>query len=372
MQFVAFDLERWQSQWEHRVRFNLSESGVDPLTVRQLLNIAGVNAEELEAIPLGYSQSDGSDSLRETIAALYEGATQENVMVTVGSSEANFISCWTVIEPGDRVVTVSPLYRQTWGLAQNLGATVVSLNLRPELDWQPDPTDIERVITPDTKLIIVINPNNPTGRILTEESRSKILDCARGSGAWLLADEVYQGAELGGNTTPSFWGTYERVIVVNGLSKAYGLPGLRIGWIVAPAEFKQAVYKRHDYTVICPTAVSDYLTLLALRSRDDILSRTRAILRRNYPVLDEWLQGFDGAIERWKPDCGAISFVRYRQGIDALDLVERIRQEQSILLVPGDHFGLSGCLRFGFGNATAELRSALSELEAPLKKLLLD
>lgn len=362
MTFFTFELERWQSTWENRVRVNLSESGVHPLSIAELLALGGGSADDLLALRMVYSQSDGTDELRAAIAALYPGATGDQITVTVGSSEANFISCWTLIEPGDRVVVVTPTYMQTLGLARNFGATVVELPLDPAHGWELSPEAIRRRIVPGTKLVVVTNPNNPTGQLLSEEARRALVEAAEASGAWLLADEVYQGAERNGVTTPSLWGSYDRLLVVNGLSKAYGLPGLRIGWIVGPPDFKDRVVRRHDYTVIGPPRASDYLARLALRARDAILARTRGILNANWPLLEAWLDGFGDLFDWTAPRCGAICLVRYRPELSALDLVERIRREQSILLVPGEHFGLKQHLRLGYGNEQRELREALAGL----------
>ena len=369
MSFVQFDLERWQSTWENRVRINLSESGVHPLTIRELLELSGSTWEELAGQRLGYDQSDGTPELRDTIAGMYPGATADHVTTTVGSSEANFIVCWTLVEPGDHVAILTPTYMQTHGLVQNLGASVSEFQLQGNRGWEPDPDDIERAIAPGTKLVVVTNPNNPTGHVLSQEARDRIIDRVAAVGAWLLADEVYQGAELDGNTTPSFWGSYERVIVANGLSKAYGLPGLRIGWAVSPVALKAELFKRHDYTVIGPSPVSDYLARLALANRDKVLTRTRDILNTNYPLLETWLRGFDEIFEWQRPDCGAICFVRYDKPIGALDLAEQIRVEQNILLEPGDHFLLPQHLRLGYGNERAELEDALGVLEGALGKV---
>ncbi len=373
MAFVPFDLERWQSAWEHHVEFNLAESGVHPLSVAELLALSGADDSGLRDIRLGYSQADGTADLKRAIADLYPGATERNVLVTTGSSEANFITCWTLIESSDHVAILEPTYRQTWGLAHNFGARVASFNLLPEREWDLDPADVERAITRDTKLVIVTNPNNPTGRVLSHASREIILHRTKAAGAWLISDEVYRGAELDEvEPTASLWGAYERTVVVSGLSKAYGLPGLRIGWIVGPEEFKEAVYARHDYTVICPTPLSDYLARLALGVRDRIRERTRGILRTNFAVLEPWLDQFGGAVEWWRPECGAICFMRYRGTIESLDLVERIRADHSILLVPGEHFGLPRYLRLGFGNEPSELRAALDALGPALSALVLD
>lgn len=372
MSFTTFELERWQSTWENRVRFNLSESGVHPLSVAELLDLSGDDLGAVGDLRLVYSQSDGTPALREAIAGLYAGATPDQITVTTGSAEANFIVCWSLIAPGDHVAILTPTYRQTWGLAQNFGATVSEIPLRADLGWEPDPADIERAIRPGTKLVVVTNPNNPTGHVLSAAARGAIAERVRATGAWLLADEVYTGAERDGEETPSFWDGGERVVIVNGLSKAYGLPGLRIGWIVSHPSFKDALVRRHDYTVIGPSPLSDWLATRALSVRPRVLERTRSILRTNYPIVAAWLDTFGGAFEWQPPDCGAICFVRYRSGVSTLDLVERVRAERSVLLVPGEHFGLPRSLRLGYGNEHTELETALAEIEPVVRSLIAD
>jgi hypothetical protein len=372
--FVPFELERWQSTWEHRVRFNLSESGVHPLTIRELLSLAGAKPEPLLGVRLGYSQSNGTDLLRERIAALYPGATLDRVLVTSGSSEANFVACWRLIEPGDRVAVMLPNYMQTNGLARNLGADVREFWLKEERGWEPDPDEVRAAIAPGTKLVVVTNPHNPTGHILSEASRRLVVERAAEAGAWLLADEVYTGAELDGGTTPSFWGSYDRLLVVSGLSKAYGLPGLRIGWIVSTPTLVAEAWARHDYTTIGPSGAVDHLAATALTPgvRERILERTRAILKTNLPVLESWLRSFGNTFHWRPPRAGAICFVRYGRAMSGLELVERIRAEQDVLLVPGEHFGMPQHIRFGYGNETGELRQALMLAGAGLRPMLGD
>jgi aspartate/methionine/tyrosine aminotransferase len=355
MPFVPFALERWQSTWEHRVRINLSESGVHALSVGELLALAGEPATAVTDRRLGYGHSDGTPALRRAIAELYPGADPDGVTVTTGSAEANFIACWALLAPGDPVAILAPTYMQIWGLGDNFGAKVTPFWLRPERGWEPDPAEIARAITPATKLVVVTDPNNPTGHVLSREARELILERVRAAGAWLLVDEVYRGAEL--------------TLIVNGLSKAYGLPGLRIGWIVAPPAMKRTFFERHDYTVIGPSPLSDHLATRALAVRERIFERTRGILNANLPVLERWLASFDGLFDWRKPDCGAICFVRYRSAMPALELVERIRAELGILLVPGEHFAMPGHLRLGYGNPAAELGEALAALRPWLAAL---
>ena len=372
--FVPFDLERWQSTWENRVRFNLSESGVHPLSIQELLGLASAAALPLLEVRLGYSQSNGTDVLRGRIATLYPGASPDQVLVTSGSSEANFVLCWRLIEPGDNVAVMLPNYLQTWGLAQNFGALVHGFELHEERGWEPTPEEVRSAIAPGTKLVVVTNPHNPTGHVLSDGMRRLIVERAAQVGAWLLADEVYQGAERDGTTTASLWGSYERVIVVNGLSKAYGLPGLRIGWVLGPPGFSVEAWARHDYTTIGPAGASDHLAAVALepRVREKVLERTRAILRSNYPVIERWLKRFGDTFSWNPPQAGAICLVKYRQGISALALVERMRAEHSVLLVPGDHFGLPHHIRFGFGEEVHHFEAALAETERGLKRVFTD
>ncbi|HJS42223.1 MAG TPA: aminotransferase class I/II-fold pyridoxal phosphate-dependent enzyme [Gemmatimonadales bacterium] len=377
MPFVPFELERWQSTWENRVRFNLSESGVHPLTIQELLGLAGASAVPLLDIRLGYSQSNGTDLLRERIAALYPGASPDQVLVTTGSAEANFCVCWRLLEPGDKVAVMMPNYMQTPGLTQNFGAQVRPITLHEKEAWEPYAEEVRAAIVPGTKLVVVTNPHNPTGHVLSDSLRRVILERVQEVGAWLLADEVYQGAERNGQTTQSFWGGgsgYDRVIIVNGLSKAYGLPGLRIGWIVSQPAFSQEAWARHDYTTIGPSGASDHLAAVALdpRVREKIIDRTRRILKANYPVMDAWLKKFGDLFTWHPPHAGAICWARYRGAIPATEIVEKLRAQNSVLLCPGEHFGMPGFLRFGYGGELSHFQEALAETERGLRRLFAD
>jgi aspartate/methionine/tyrosine aminotransferase len=360
--FQPFAMERWQSVWENRVRFNLSESGVRPLTVGEFLRLAG-DDDALHDIALGYPQSNGTEALRAAIASLYPGAASDDVLVTSGSSEANYVNAWTLVEPGDRVAIVVPTYMQTWGLATNLGAEVRPIWLREELAWQPDPAEVAAAIAPGTKLVVVTNPNNPTGALLSSEAMDHIARRASDVGAWLLADEVFQGAERSGVTTPSFWGRGERVVVVAGLSKAYGLPGLRIGWSVGPRAHIASLWSRKDYTSIAPTAVGDALATLAMRPdvRAKLLDRTRRIVQDNWRIVQSHLAQRKELTWR-APDAGAIVWVRHGAREASLALAETLRSRHDVLVVPGEHFAMDGHVRLGFGLDSRDLEAALERV----------
>ena len=180
-------------------------------------------------------------------------------------------------------------------------------------------------------------------------------------GAWVVDDEIYRGAEREADDTPSVWGRYDRAVVTSGLSKAYGLPGLRIGWAVAPAPLIDALWSVHDYTTIAPGGINDRLARIALEParRAALLARTRAIIRTNYPIVRAWIERQDG-LSHIAPEAGAIAFVRHTHPFRSSELTERLRAEKSVLLVPGDHFDMDGYFRIGFGSDPKYLESALS------------
>ncbi|MFO7768770.1 MAG: aminotransferase class I/II-fold pyridoxal phosphate-dependent enzyme, partial [bacterium] len=297
MRIEPFVMERWQSTWEHRVSYNLSESGVHPLTIRELLGMEGGEAsldpDRLMDTRLGYAQGNGREDLRERIAANYDGAGADDVLVTHGGAEANFLTTLRLIEPGDEVVMMLPNYMQTHGLVRGWGAAVRPWHLRPDADWDPDMEELEAAVNEKTRLIILTNPNNPTGRVFTGEVLDRVAEIADRVGAWVLSDEIYRGAELDGEETPSMWGRTGRLIVTSGLSKAYGLPGLRIGWAASPDTGLVAeLWSYHDYSTICPSPATEALAAFALepQRRENILGRTRGILRENLPLLLEWVE----------------------------------------------------------------------------------
>lgn len=367
MKIETFEMERWQSQWENVVEYNLAESGVDPLTVEELLG--GPEAvQELGRHQMLYNQGNGTPELRDLISRLYSGATRENVLVTHGTCEANYLATWRLVEPGDEVVVMLPNYMQIWGLARGFGGHVTPFHLREDRGWEPDLDELNRAVSPRTKLIAVCNPNNPTGSVLSQTAMSEIVAVARRAGAWLLADEVYQGAERSGETTPSFWGRYEKVIVNNGLSKAYGLPGLRIGWTVAPADLIFELWSYKDYTTIASSVLSDLLARRALEPamRERIFARTRSILRRNYPLLEEWIKGHGADFSLVPPAAGAIAYLRYRHRVNSSELMQRAIREQSLLIVPGDHFGMDGFIRLNYGVPADHLHAGLDRLDRVL------
>jgi len=350
--FQPFEMERYMSVFEMAVDFNLSESGVHPLTLRELLSINNTPVEGLLETEINYAHANGIPELRQNIASLYNGAGPENVLVTVGAIEANFNSLQTLLKRGDEVVVMLPNYMQVWGVAKNLGLQVKTFSLREENGWAPDLEELENSVSANTKLIAICNPNNPTGYILKEPEMEGIVRIAEKVGAWILADEVYAGAEQFTDIeTPSFYGRYDRVIAVGSMSKAYGLPGLRTGWLVAPEEMVNRVWARHEYTTLSTTILSNKLAALALseKVRPEIIKRTRNYIRKGYPILTNWMEAQGGIFTNIPPQAAAIAFVKYNLDINSTDLARRLQEEKSVLIIPGDHFGLDRYLRISYG-----------------------
>jgi aspartate/methionine/tyrosine aminotransferase len=371
-EFQPFVMERMMSKWENVVDYNLSESGVHPMTLGELLAMDGKSPDALADVDFDYPQANGSVELRQTIAQYYPGADLDNVLVTVGAAEANYLSLHTLLDPGDEVVIMMPNYMQVWGVAKNYGLRIKTFNLLEAEDWAPDLAELERVVGPETKMIAVCNPNNPTGRIMTEAEMSAVVATAEQVGAWILADEVYAGAErMTDDQAPTFYGRSERVIAVGSMSKAYGLPGLRIGWAVGPAGTLDDMWARHEYTTITTTMLSNKLTAIALSEtvRPQILARTRKYIRDDYPVLEEWMRSHGNTFSVVPPEAAAIAFVRYHIDINSTTLVERLRDHKSTLIVPGDHFGLDNYLRISYGLPHDYLRVGLDRIHETIMEL---
>ena len=367
MKFEEFELERNQSLFEHEVDYNLSESGLHPLPLKSILTED--EQQELLETELIYGYTTGTPMLRDKIANLYTGADFDNVLATSGSAEANFVAVMTLLEPGDELIYMVPNYLQIRGIARSFGITVKELPLREELGWQWDMKELESMISSKTKMIGVCHPNNPTGSIVSKENMGKIIDIASGNDCWILSDEVYRGAELNGIESPSFFGKYEKTIVNAGLSKAYRLPGLRIGWTVGPKDYIKKAWAFHDYTSISIAYHSDWVAsrILDTKRRKQILDGTKQHLNQNMNTLVEWIDTCDGKLSLSPPQAGAIAFVRIKMDIPSQDLTYHIRDNFSVLLTAGKWFGLEGFLRFGYGPPNEYLLEALDRIGESLE-----
>ncbi|HEY6251578.1 MAG TPA: aminotransferase class I/II-fold pyridoxal phosphate-dependent enzyme [Candidatus Angelobacter sp.] len=369
MSFRPFELEYFQSQYERTVEYNLADSSVQCVNTRELVNDS--EAQELLNLTLYYPEVNGTRRLRERIAALYSGADAGNILVTVGASQANSMVCSTLLEPGDEVVVVSPGYRQVWGLAQNLGCRVREVELRPEDGWALDLDRLESLCSGATKMVSIVNPNNPTGTILSPAEMRRIVEICERHGSWLHADEVYRGTEFQQEETPSFWGEYDEVVCVNSMSKAYGLAGLRIGWAVAAPDVVESLWRRHEYTVIAASGHGMTLAEIALRNekRKMLLERQKRLSRAGHQILQNWMQKQNGAFSMVEPAATSIAFVRYHLPVPSCELAGHIRKKSSVLVAPGALLGAEYHLRMAVGISADKLNPALDRIGAAVGEL---
>jgi aspartate/methionine/tyrosine aminotransferase len=364
----VFELERIQSLYENTVDYNLTESGFHPLTLRELLTRQQL--DELGDIVLGYGQTNGSIPLRERIAALYPRQSPDNVLVTNGSAEANFVACHSLLEAGDEVIMMVPNYMQIWGIVEEMGAVPKAFHLREENGWAPDLVELRSLVSERTKMITVCNPNNPTGYTLTAEEMTEIVAIADRVGAWVHADEVYRGAELDGVESSSFIGLSDRVMVNGGLSKAYALPGLRLGWLAGPRDVIADSWAYHDYTSITAGILSHKVGEIALSPdiRLKILERNRSMLRENLRTTLEWVESCGDWLRLVPPKAGGMAFMHYDLDINSSELSEWLRTEESVFILAGDTYGMDHYFRIGIGAEKDALLTGLERVRTALHR----
>jgi aspartate/methionine/tyrosine aminotransferase len=327
---------------------------------------------ELLATEINYPHVNCNPPLRENIEGLYYGAAVSNVLVTVGAAEANNIIMQTLMESGDELLTQTPTYKQVWGLAENSEHTVKSFRMQADNGWALDVDELNAQVTDKTRIIAVVNPNNPTGYIMTDAEMDAVVAAADSVGAWILADEVYRGAErLQEEETKSFFGRYDKVLAVGGMSKAYGLPGLRIGWVVGPPKTVDDIWRRHEYTTITASMLSNILATHALSTdvRPRLLKRTREYIRTGFPVVEEWMNGQGDLFSYTPPQASAVTFIRYHLDINSTELMEKLCREASVLVGSGDSFGMDRHLRIAFGQERALLEEAFRRIDKTLESV---
>jgi aspartate/methionine/tyrosine aminotransferase len=373
MKIREFGVETWMNRWETRCRYNLAETCVESLTVDQLLGLAGMAdaafLAELRGLRLTYGAIEGSDRLRDAIAALYASVRREDVVVAHGAIGANHLVYEALVEPGDRVISIVPTYQQHTSIPESLGAEVVTLSLREADGWRLDLGELRRLATGGAKLVALANPNNPTGALLDEADLRELAGIADAAGAWVLCDEVYRGIDQAGSgTTPSIVDLYPRGIAVGSMSKAFSLAGLRLGWIAAPPEVVRAVTIHRDYNTISVGMVDDLLAAIALEHREAILARNRAIVHGNLVALEAWVAR-QPSVSFVRPRGGTVALLRYAFDMPSETLCIHLLEERGVLFTPGSALDMEGYLRIGYANSTLVLADGLAATSAFLAAL---
>jgi len=351
-----FALERWMTTYEQHVRFDIAESGILPLTVNEMLAWEPASEREyllnsLLDLRLGYSEAPGSFALRSLIAATYQQCGPENILVTTGAIEANFLLFNTLLDSGDEVIAQSPAYQQLISVPRAVTQNVALWNIRSEGGFHYDLADLESLITPKTRLIVINTPHNPTGAMLSREELGRIYALAESVGARVLCDEAYRWLEIPGGVMPDYpiFNLGSHGISVGTVSKPFGLPGLRIGWIAAPAETIAACWALRDYITLSPGKLNDALAILAFKHRERIIERNRAIITQNLATAQRWIAEQQDVLSWTPPRGGLLSLLHYNLNIPSLELANRLAEEYSVMLAPGSAFGFEHYLRLGIG-----------------------
>jgi len=369
MKIETFEMERLQSLWENVVECDLSESGTRAVSLQELVDW-GLDFAPLMSMPLSYSQTNGTIPLRQGIARLYPGASADNIMVTNGSSEAIYLLYAALVENDGHVALQTPNYLQSKGLGGYWsGRPAEPFRLRFDANWEPDWEEFERAVRPGCKLVYLTNPNNPTGKVLSDAARERIVRRCEQVGAWLLSDEVYIGSEIDRPQTKSFHGTSERVLVVSGLSKAFAIPGVRIGWIVGPPWLTAEAWRLHDYTTIGPSKLSDAIATFAVREdiRQKLYQRTKRIVGEQLPLVQTFVKQSGGLLEFNTPDATAMAFLRWRGPGTSGELCKRLLEKRSTLVVDGKLLGLDGFIRLWSGAPRDRLVEGLRRFSQELR-----
>lgn len=370
MHIAPFGVEIWMNEFEKSCELNLAETCVESITVAELLALCGEDEaalSELLSFKMTYGAIEGSDRLRTAISALYETQQPENILVTHGTIGANSLVHQTLISRGEKVICVVPTYQQHYSIPESIGADVHLLRLRPENYFLPDLDELRALATPDTRLIAINNPNNPTGSLMDRAMLESIAEVASDADAWLLCDEVYRGTDQEGHgTTESIADLYQKGISTAGMSKAFSLAGLRVGWLAGPEDVIEQVMIHRDYNTISVGMIDDHFAAMALENHEAILGRSKRITRENLGILAKWID--DEPLISWvRPRSGTTALLKYALDIPSRDFCIRLLEETGVMFTPGSALDMEGHVRIGYANSAKVLRSGLDRVSQFLR-----
>lgn len=370
MRIPAFAVEEWMNEYEHEAIYNIAETCVDSLTVEELIAIDGTNPADFFADvakqKLTYGHIIGSLEFRERVAGLYTSVNADQVLMMNGAIGANFLVLYSLVQPGDHVIAVHPTYQQLYDVPKSFGAAVDLLPLRKENQYLPDLDELRSLVKDKTKLIIINNPNNPTGALMDDAMLKEIVKIAREADAYILSDEVYRNLLQEDQSISSVVDLYEKGISTSSMSKVLSLAGLRLGWIAASDEVIKECLKHRDYNTISCGLIDDLLAAHALRNYDKILARNLKIVRDNLFILDKWVKN-ESVISYVKPKAGTTALLHFDLPMTSEAFCLQLFQENGAFLTPGSCFDLEGTVRIGYACATDVLAAGLEKVSEFIK-----
>ena len=371
MKIEPFALERWLTAHELHVEYDIAESGIYPLTARDLLGLLpeperSDALQRLLDLRLGYSEATGTLRLRSLLAQTYERCGPENILVTTGAIEANFLLFNVLLSPGDHVVAPYPAYQQLYSVPRALGCEVSLWRISDGSSFRFDLDELERLLRPKTRLVVINSPHNPTGAMLTPGEAQRVYDLADSVGARVMSDEAYRWLAVPGGLEPPppMYDLGPAGISVGTFSKPFGLPGLRIGWMAAPAEIAAECWAMRDYVSLSPGKLNDALAVLALEHRAQIFERNAAIIEANLAAANRWVTEHAELLSWTPPRGGLLALLKYNLDIASLDLANRLAEDYGVMLAPGSAFGFEHHLRIGIGQDPPVFAAGLERASA--------
>ena len=358
MKIDFFDVEAWMTEHEKDYRYNLAETCVDSMNVNDLLKMV----EDKDAVindllntNLDYGPIEGSKRLRKAIAKLYETGDLDNISISHGCINANELVLISLLEKGDHLISITPTYQQMYSFPESFGVETDLVELKEGNDWLPDLDDFKRAIKDNTKMICLVNPNNPTSTMFSKEFLMKLIEIAKAHQLYILCDEVYQGLS---DDEVSISDLYDLGIATSSLSKITSYAGLRIGWIKANHKIIKMINDRRDYHIISTGYINDYLATIVVENYDKILKRSRKIIETNRQILIDWLEK-EPLVDCVVPKVGTIAFLKYKLPIKSKELCIELQKDTGVFFVPGACFNQEYHLRFGFANNSKDIKIGL-------------
>ncbi len=365
-----FEVEIWMNEWETRCTYNLAETCVASITINELLALSGrdkADLYEILSMKLTYGDIEGSERLRAAISKLYGNTAIADITITHGTIAANMLVHKGLVERGDHVVSIIPTYQQHYSIPRSIEANVATLSLEASDGFLPDLDRLRSMVTLETKLIALTNPNNPTGALIERPMLEAIADIAASVDAYLLCDEVYRGtAQVGDGMVPSIVDIYDKGISTAGMSKVFSLAGLRVGWVVAPKELTEKIMIHRDYDTISVGMINDHFAAIALENADKVLARSQAITRENLAILSGWVDS-ESRVDWVKPRAGTTAMLKLDIPMSSREFCIDLLEKTGVMLTPGDAFEMEGYVRIGYANEREILEAGLSEMSAYLK-----
>ena len=366
MKIKPFAVEEWMNAWEVGAKYNIAETCVDSISMNDLFELTGEDKTEflnrLCARRLSYGDIEGLPEFRKGVCGLYKTLNIENIVPTHGASGANHHVFYSLISPGDRVVSIMPTYQQLYSIPESYGADVQILHLSKENNYLPDLEKLRRLVTPKRKMICINNPNNPTGALMSEQMLREIVEIARSADAWILCDEVYRHLSQEDGWCPSIVDLYEKGISVSSMSKVFSLAGLRLGWIAThDMSVVKSCLSHRDYNLVSCGVFDEMLAAAALKHRDKLLERSRKIVRENLQILDDWV-GSEPHVSYVKPKAGTTALVYYDLDISSYEFCEEMYKKTGAFVTPGDCFEVPHSMRIGYAYGKQDLIDGLKAI----------